>query len=201
MIIDFLKDNLYLFLFLFMFSNAVLSTPPSEAILAGSAFLISEKSHENSIMLAFIVALFANLLGITISYYIGYLFRDKILRFTNRIFENKFLWIPLSLSILIEKTENGNNFWIFYCRFLPGIRSIASIPAGMGRMKIDLFLVFSAAGCSIWIFFWLYFGVHLYELYLKAGFFALLPALAVIVFVLLLGKHMAKKVYVKSDDL
>lgn len=39
---------------------------------------------------------------------------------------------------------------VFFCRMIPLIRSLISIPAGMSNMNFPLFLVFTTAGTLIW---------------------------------------------------
>jgi membrane protein DedA with SNARE-associated domain len=42
-------------------------------------------------------------------------------------------------------------YWsVFFCRFVPLIRSLISIPAGMSNMKFLPFLIFTTAGTFIW---------------------------------------------------
>jgi membrane protein DedA with SNARE-associated domain len=42
-------------------------------------------------------------------------------------------------------------YWsVFFCRFVPLIRSLISIPAGMSNMKFVPFLIFTTAGTLIW---------------------------------------------------
>ncbi|QGH35719.1 DedA family protein [Gracilibacillus salitolerans] len=42
-------------------------------------------------------------------------------------------------------------YWtIFFCRFIPLIRSLISVPAGMSQMNVSLFLVFTTLGTLIW---------------------------------------------------
>ncbi|MEG0268565.1 MAG: VTT domain-containing protein, partial [Carnobacterium sp.] len=43
-------------------------------------------------------------------------------------------------------------------RFIPLIRSLISIPAGMAKMKIGLFLLFTTIGSLIWNTVLIYFG-------------------------------------------
>lgn len=59
---------------------------------------------------------------------------------------------------LTKKDIHKANFWflkygvwtVFFCRFIPLIRSLISIPAGMVRMNFGLFLLFTALGTLIW---------------------------------------------------
>ncbi|MYL44306.1 DedA family protein [Virgibacillus halodenitrificans] len=39
---------------------------------------------------------------------------------------------------------------VFFCRFVPIIRSLISIPAGMSNMNVGLFLLFTTLGTLIW---------------------------------------------------
>jgi membrane protein DedA with SNARE-associated domain len=39
---------------------------------------------------------------------------------------------------------------VFFCRFIPLVRSLISIPAGMSRMRKGRFLFYTAAGSAIW---------------------------------------------------
>lgn len=39
---------------------------------------------------------------------------------------------------------------VFFCRLVPLIRSLISIPAGMARMKFPLFLLLTTAGTLVW---------------------------------------------------
>lgn len=39
---------------------------------------------------------------------------------------------------------------VFFCRLVPGIRSLISLPAGVARMNLAVFLAWTAAGSAIW---------------------------------------------------
>jgi membrane protein DedA with SNARE-associated domain len=39
---------------------------------------------------------------------------------------------------------------VFFCRLVPAIRSLISIPAGIARMTISLFLIYTALGTTLW---------------------------------------------------
>lgn len=41
-------------------------------------------------------------------------------------------------------------FTVFFCRFIPIVRSLISIPAGMAKMQFGKFLFFTVLGTSIW---------------------------------------------------
>jgi len=42
-------------------------------------------------------------------------------------------------------------YWtVFFCRMIPIVRSLISIPAGMAKMKLGIFLIFTTVGTLIW---------------------------------------------------
>src|SRR5699024_2766848 len=69
-------------------------------------------------------------------------------------------------------------YWtIFFCRFVPLLRSLISIPAGLTRMNMPLFLLFTTIGTLIWNVVLIYLGqtvgsnwkaiVHYMDIYSK----------------------------------
>lgn len=54
----------------------------------------------------------------------------------------------------IQRAENWFNrrgkLTVFFCRFIPIVRSLISIPAGMARMNMGAFLLLTALGTAIW---------------------------------------------------
>jgi membrane protein DedA with SNARE-associated domain len=54
----------------------------------------------------------------------------------------------------IEKAEgwfeHHGSKTVFFCRFIPGVRSLISIPAGFAEMNMAKFLLWTAAGTGIW---------------------------------------------------
>lgn len=145
--------------FTFMFSNGFISTPPSELVLSiAGALTITNQMDFWSI---FIVALTANYLGATILYIIsrwkGKIWYDK-LRYS-RFFINRKI-----LNKLVPSSEElirffGNQEWlIFACRFLPFIRSIISVPAGITKMNFGKYTIYTLAGIMIWTGLWIWSG-------------------------------------------
>ncbi|MCA9766512.1 MAG: DedA family protein [Carnobacterium sp.] len=77
---------------------------------------------------------------------------------------------------------------VFFCRFIPLIRSLISIPAGMSKMKISLFLLFTTLGSLIWNTVLIYFGalvgsnwtviVYYMSIYSKVAYFIIFLLLA-----------------------
>ncbi|MGP4038286.1 DedA family protein [Gracilibacillus sp. D59] len=84
-------------------------------------------------------------------------------------------------------------YWtIFFCRLIPVVRSLISIPAGMANMNVTLFLLFTTLGTFIWntvlVLLGAYVGeswediVHFVDIY--SDMFYLLICLGVIFFII-----------------
>ncbi len=46
--------------------------------------------------------------------------------------------------------EHHGKLTVFFCRFIPIIRSLISVPAGMSRMNMGIFLALTAVGTMVW---------------------------------------------------
>ena len=103
---------------------------------------------------------------------------------------------------------------VFLCRFVPIVRSLISIPAGMAKMNFAVFTALSLLGNLIWNSLLIYFGVifgdaweviieymNIYSL-VVIGLFAVIALIVAIVFVKrrFLVKNKADSVDKKADD-
>jgi membrane protein DedA with SNARE-associated domain len=62
-------------------------------------------------------------------------------------------WLTISRED-IEKAQKWFNrhggLTVMFCRLIPGIRSVISIPAGLNRMNFAVYLLYTAVGTAIW---------------------------------------------------
>lgn len=76
-----------------------------------------------------------------------------------------FIALPLVNARDFEKTdvwvEEHGNKGVFFGRFIPGIRSLISIPAGMFAYPIGIFALLTTLGSAIWNSIFLAFGYFL----------------------------------------
>ena len=169
--------------FLLMYSNGLFLTPSSELVMCTSGFL--SKLGFLNIWSVIIFGTFGNILGTGILYFISYIWGEKwIIALSDRIdrFLNKtsfrrsylkFLKYTIirksHLKVLKDYYFARYGIWIvFFFRLVPSLRSIISVPAGIVKMPIHIFFVFTMFGCIIWISFltWIgwFLGVHKIEL-------------------------------------
>ncbi|OGH19356.1 MAG: hypothetical protein A2868_01705 [Candidatus Levybacteria bacterium RIFCSPHIGHO2_01_FULL_40_15b] len=160
-IIQLIQSTGYAGIFVLMALESALIPIPSEITMPFSGFLASK--GELSFVLIVIVGTVANLAGSIFAYYIGYLLEETILLGLIRKYGK--------LILLSEHDYHKAEHWfrkygdkiIFITRLLPGIRTVISLPAGVFRMDIKKFVIYTTVGCLIWSIFLTYVGFTLGE--------------------------------------
>jgi len=117
---------------------------PSEVIMSFGGFLASTRSLTLWIVIA--AGALGDTTGAVIAYVIGYYGGRPLLeRF------GKFVFIRHSDLVRIERWfDRFGSRAVFVCRLLPGIRAIGSLPAGIARMHVAVFLGYTFAGAALW---------------------------------------------------
>jgi membrane protein DedA with SNARE-associated domain len=119
---------------------------PSEVVLVPAGYLAAK--GEMNFSLIFVFALLGSLTGALINYY-GALWigRTVLERY------GKYFFIRSeTLSKLDEFFKKHGPISTFTGRLMPGIRQLISIPAGLSRMEMKKFLLYTALGAGIWSF-------------------------------------------------
>ena len=134
--------------FLILIEN-VFPPIPSEVILLFSGFF---STYTNLNVLYMIVAsTLGSFLGAIILYYIGKIFNKERLK---KIVKGKLGKILFLKEKDIDKADewfdNKGNKSVFFCRFVPIVRSLISIPAGMSEMLMVKFIIYTVCGSMIW---------------------------------------------------
>ncbi len=118
---------------------------PSEIILPLAGFTASQGTL--GLFEVIIWTTIGSIVGAIVLYYLGNLLgRDRIRHFATKI--------PLMKISDIDKAENWftkhENKAVFFGRMIPVVRSLISIPAGIEKMPIKIFIIYTAAGSLIW---------------------------------------------------
>lgn len=121
---------------------------PSEVILTFGGFMT--KSTELTITGVVIAATIGSVLGALILYYIGRMLDvERLERMVDR-------WGYI-LRLTKDDVHKANDWFkkigpwaVFLCRFIPLIRSLISVPAGMSKMNIWSFTALTIIGTLIW---------------------------------------------------
>ena len=89
-------------------------------------------------------------LGAIALYYLGLWLDEPVIRRFIRNFGKFFLLDENDLDRALEFFGRYGEAVIFFGRLIPIIRSLISIPAGMNRMPLGKFLIFTAFGTTVW---------------------------------------------------
>lgn len=114
---------------------------PSEVILTFSGFIA--KSAELNIPLIILYSTLGSILGAIILYFFGVLLiNSKISKILHLKEEN--------INNSIETFKQKGYKSVFFCRLVPILRSLISIPAGLSKMNFPIFLTLTSIGSLIW---------------------------------------------------
>ena len=122
---------------------------PSEVILIGGGFLTT--TIDLNIFVMIIAATLGSVIGAIVLYYIGKIFNKERLK---RIISGKIGKVlrlkAKDIEMADEWFDKKGNVTVFFCRFVPIVRSLISIPAGMSEMSMLKFLLYTTVGSLIW---------------------------------------------------
>ena len=138
--------------------ESMIAPIPSEAVMPFVGFLISDGKW------GFWEAMFAtslgSLIGSTISYFMGYYGGKPVV-----LKVGKYLFLDEHDLTMTENFfhKRAGTATIFISRFIPVVRHLISIPAGVGRMPLVPFLAATLIGATMWNTFLLFCGMKLRE--------------------------------------
>lgn len=123
---------------------------PSEVVIPPAAYMAAETGELN-VFLIVLCATVGACLGALINYYLAYfLGRPIVYAFANSRFGHMCL-------IDQEKVEKAERYFdehgavgTFIGRLVPAVRQLISIPAGLAKMKLSRFLLYTTLGAGIW---------------------------------------------------
>lgn len=160
-VVDWYLNNLnYYSITLLMTIESSFIPFPSEVVIPPAAYAACSPENSNLYVThykwlnIFIVILFGTLgalLGALFNYFLSlYLGRPIVYKFV----DSKFGHLMLLNSKKIKKAEDyfvkNGNISTFICRLVPGIRQLISIPAGLSKMKLPPFILYTCLGAGIW---------------------------------------------------
>lgn len=147
-IIEIMNQFGYLGIALLIAIENIFPPIPSEIILTFGGFMTTYT--EMNVWLVALFATIGSVVGAVVLYGIGRLITPerlgKIIDKWGRILRIKRQDLDRAESWF---TRRGN-VTVFFCRFIPIIRSLISIPAGMSQMHVGAFLLYTTLGTAIW---------------------------------------------------
>jgi len=143
-IVEWVSQFGYMGIFIMMFLESTFFPFPSEVAMVPAGYLASK--GEMNLLLAIVIGTSGSLMGALFNYFLAREYgRKGILRFGKYFFftESK-----------LEKMEaffvNHGSFSTFISRLIPGIRQLVSLPAGLAKMPVGKFTLYTTLGAGIW---------------------------------------------------
>ncbi|MCJ7738549.1 MAG: DedA family protein [Anaerolineae bacterium] len=133
-----------------MFLENVFPPIPSEVVLPLAGSLVLEGRF--TLLGVTIVGALGSVAGALVFYEAGFLLGENRVRELIRRFGK---WLMLSEEDFDKALEWFNRYGesvIFFGRMVPIVRSLVSIPAGIARMRLPRFGVYTAIGTALWSF-------------------------------------------------
>ena len=155
--VAFIAATSYPGIFLLMVLESMVFPVPSEAVMPFAGFLIV--TGQFTFTGVIIASTLGSIVGSLASYAMGfYGGKPFILKF------GKYLLLDShDLEITERFFAKRGELTIFISRFIPVIRHLISIPAGLGKMNIWKFIIYTILGAGMWNAFLTYVGFKLKE--------------------------------------
>lgn len=146
----FCQNASYWFVFLFMVIESSFIPFPSELVVPPAAYVAATRGDMN-ILLVILFATAGALGGALINYYLSlWLGRPIVYRFAESRFGHICMVTPAKVQKAEDYFDRHGAFSTFIGRLIPVIRQFISIPAGLARMNIFKFMLFTTLGALIW---------------------------------------------------
>jgi|UniRef100_A0A7V6DPV9 membrane protein DedA with SNARE-associated domain len=146
----------YIGIFILMALESMIVPIPSELVMPFAGFLIFTGHFDPWLVMA--ASTLGSISGSLVSYGMGWLGEPAVLRYGRYLFLN-----PHHLEWTKNFFARRGNITIFISRFIPVVRHLISIPAGLASMSLAPFILYTAAGASLWNGFLVYCGIRLKE--------------------------------------
>jgi membrane protein DedA with SNARE-associated domain len=146
--LELLREGGYLGVFVLMMLENVFPPIPSEVILGAAGVLVAR--GQMTFVTLWLVATAGTLAGNLCWYWLGLRWNEEQLK---RVIDRWGRWLTFEWDEFkkARNTFRKHGDWIvFVLRFSPVFRTIVSLPAGLARMNVWRFVIFTFLGSLIW---------------------------------------------------
>lgn len=150
----FVENANYLFVFIFMVIESSFIPFPSEVVVPPAAYLACTHTGAGADMNVYLVAVVATLgalCGAFINYYLAlWIGRPVVYKFADSRFGHACLIDRKKVNRAEEYFDRHGAISTFIGRLIPAIRQLISIPAGISKMNVGQFAIFTTLGALVW---------------------------------------------------
>lgn len=140
----------YWWVFLLMVVESSFIPFPSEVIVPPAAYLAVTRGDMN-VFLVILVATAGAIGGALINYYLSvWIGRPLVYRFANSHFGHACLIDAAKVDKAEKYFDRHGAISTFIGRLIPAVRQLISIPAGLARMSVSKFILFTGLGALVW---------------------------------------------------
>lgn len=144
------SSTIYLMVFCFMVIESSFIPFPSEVIVPPAAYLACT-SHEVNIWTVIILATVGSIVGALVNYLLSWwIGRPIVYRFADSKFGHACLIDRAKVDKAERYFDDHGAVSTFIGRLIPAVRQLISIPAGISRMNIGKFIIFTGLGAGLW---------------------------------------------------
>lgn len=146
----FVENANYWFVFIFMVIESSFIPFPSEVVVPPAAYLASTRGDLNAWMVV-LVATAGAIVGALINYYLSlWIGRPLVYKFADSRFGHACLIDRAKVDKAEKYFDKHGAASTFIGRLIPAVRQLISIPAGLSRMNIGVFVIFTGLGALVW---------------------------------------------------
>lgn len=123
---------------------------PSEVVVPPAAYLAASGSELN-VFLVVLCATLGAIVGALANYFLArYLGRPIVYRFANSHLGHMCLIDEQKVRVAEEYFDRHGALGTFVGRLVPAVRQLISIPAGLSRMSLPRFVLYTSLGAALW---------------------------------------------------
>ena len=145
LIVEFIGDMGYLGIFIMMFLESTFFPFPSEIVMVPAGYLVYK--GEMNLFAVLSSGIIGSLAGALFNYYLAIkLGRNLLIKYGKYVFVKE-----ETITKMENFFEKHGVISTFSGRLIPAVRQYISFPAGLARMNLYLFSLYTSLGAAIWV--------------------------------------------------
>ncbi|VUD41340.1 Inner membrane protein YqjA [Thalassocella blandensis] len=158
-VIDTIKSTGYFGILFLMLAENVFPPIPSEVIMPLAGYLVSKESMNMIMVVA--AGTVGTMLGAYVLYFVGAkMGKDRLTQWSEK-YGRWFAITPKDIDKTQHWFDKHGSSTVLFCRLIPGMRSLISVPAGLVEMPLLKFSLYTLIGTIAWTSLLAYIGLVL----------------------------------------
>ena len=147
----FVENANYLLVFVFMMIESSFIPFPSEVVVPPAAYLAAQPGHDMNVAGVVLAATAGAVAGAMVNYVLAlWIGRPLVYRFADSRVGHACLLDRAKVEHAEKYFDEHGAVSTFVGRLIPAVRQLISIPAGLARMTIGSFALYTALGAAVW---------------------------------------------------